>query len=178
MSETFFISDLHFGHKKIIEFGKSTGTVHRSGDTYQENMHNIITKWNSVVTKRDKVFVHGDVAFSQEGYDALFELNGSKTLVRGNHDCKFTTEEWLKVFDSVEGIVRYKDYWLTHAPIHPLELRGKKNIHGHVHQYSIRNTYTNELDPNYLNVSCEALGETPISLTQIRNGEYDTIRRC
>lgn len=178
MSEVFFISDLHFSHKRIVEFGKSTGVVYRSGDNHIENMHNIIANWNKTVGKNDKVYVLGDVAFDQVGYDALFELVGSKVLVRGNHDNGFSTEDWLKVFDSVEGIVKYKDFWLTHAPIHPLELRGKRNIHGHVHQHSIRNTYTNELDPNYLNVSCEALGETPISLTQIKDGTYDLIRRC
>ena len=155
-----------------------TGTVYRSGDNYLENMHNIIKKCNSIVTKRDKLFLLGDTAFTQEGFDALREINGSKTLIRGNHDDKFSTEQWLEIFDSVEGIVKYKGFWLTHAPIHPLELRGKRNIHGHVHQHSIRNTYTNELDPNYINVTCEALDETPISLTQIKDGTYDKIRRC
>lgn len=178
MCEVFFMSDFHFGHRKIVEFGKSTGTVYRSGDTCEENMHNIITKCNSVVTKRDKLFILGDVAFTQAGFDALGEIAGSKILVRGNHDNKFTTEQWLTHFDSVEGIVKYKDFWLTHAPLHPLELRGKKNIHGHVHQFSIRNTYTNELDPNYISVTCEALNETPISLTEILDGTYDKIRRC
>lgn len=178
MSEVFFISDLHFGHKKIIEFGKVTGTAYRSGDNWQENMHNIVVNWNRVVGKRDKVFVLGDVAFNQEGFDALNELNGTKTLIRGNHDNYFKTDDWLKVFDSVEGLYRYKEFWLSHAPIHPLELRGKKNIHGHVHQHSIRNTYTNEYDPNYICVCCEPLGETPISLKQIRDGTYDRIRKC
>lgn len=155
-----------------------TGTVYRSGDNYLENMHNIIKKCNSIVTKRDKLFLLGDTAFTQEGFDALREINGSKTLIRGNHDGKFSTKQWLEIFNSVEGIVKYKGFWLTHAPIHPLELRGKRNIHGHVHQHSIRNTYTNELDPNYINVTCEALDETPISLTQIKDGTYDKIRRC
>jgi calcineurin-like phosphoesterase family protein len=178
MAQTFFIGDLHFGHKRIIEFGRSTGTTYRTGDNYLENMHHIAINWNKVVTKRCKVFVLGDTAFTEEGFECLKELNGKKVLVRGNHDNYFSTEKWLEVFESVEGIVRYKNYWLSHAPIHPLELRGKFNIHGHTHQHSIRNQYTNEYDERYINVSCEAIGETPISLHQLRNGEYNKIRRC
>lgn len=178
MSRVFLISDLHFGHKRICEFGGQTGVNYRTGDTWQENMHTIIENWNSVVTKRDIVFVLGDVAFNQEGYDAVGELNGRKKLIRGNHDNYFSTEEWLKHFETVEGIVGYKGYWLTHAPIHPNELRGKKNIHGHLHQHSIRNSYTGEYDPNYINVCCEAIGETPIPFEWIRDGKYDEIRKC
>lgn len=177
MSESFFISDLHFQHKKIVEFGKSTGTVYRTGVNWEENMQHIVQNWNNVVSKRDKVFVLGDVAFGPIGFKALQELNGTKTLIRGNHDNYYETEQWLQVFDSVEGLYRYKEFWLSHAPIHPLELRGKRNIHGHVHQYSICDS-DGKYDPNYINVSCEAINETPISLTQIRDGTYDKIRKC
>lgn len=131
MCTVFHISDLHFGHKKIIQFGNQTGVSYRTGDDHIENMHHIITEWNKIVTKRDIVWVQGDVAFNQEGYDALFELNGRLKLVRGNHDNYFTTQDWLKRFETVESIVQYKGHWLTHAPIHPDELRGRKNIHGH-----------------------------------------------
>lgn len=178
VSEVFFISDLHFGHRRIVEFGKSTGTIYRTGEDHIENMHHIIKNWNSVVNKRDTVYVLGDIAFSLDGFDALGELNGNKTMIRGNHDTNFTTEQWLKHFKSVDSLIKYKGYWLSHPPIHPLELRGKKNIHGHVHQHSIRNTYTNEYDPNYINVSCEAIGETPIPFELIKNGDYYGLRKC
>ena len=178
MSNVLFISDIHFGHKNIVKFGKSTGTVFRTGDCCIENMQHIIKNWNKKVTKRDQVFVLGDVAFSKEGFDALHELNGTKVLIRGNHDNLFSTDEYLKVFKSVEGIVRYKEFWLTHAPVHPMELRGKKNIHGHVHHCSIKAAFSDEYDTNYINVCCEALGETPISLEEIRNGTYNRIRKC
>lgn len=179
MSRNFFISDLHFEHKRILHFGNQPGRIQfRSGDCYLENMHNIITSWNKNVGKRDIVWVLGDTAFGQVGFEALFELNGIKKLVRGNHDDNFTTQQWLEVFTTVESLVKYKGYWLSHAPIHPNELRGRKNIHGHVHSNSIRNSYTGEYDERYINVCCEAIGETPIPFDDIKNGNYYKTRRC
>jgi calcineurin-like phosphoesterase family protein len=178
VSKVYFISDLHFGHKRITEFTCELGKKYRSGDTYLENMQNIITNWNKVVKKKDLVWVLGDTAFTQEGFDALGELAGRKKLVRGNHDDFFTTEEWLKHFETVESLVKYKQLWLSHCPIHPHELRGKRNAHGHVHHNSIKNSYTNEYDDRYINVCCEAIGETPISYADIMNGTYDKIRKC
>jgi calcineurin-like phosphoesterase family protein len=178
VSETFFISDLHFGHKRIVDFGRKTGTVYRTGDTCEENMHNIIINWNKVVSKRDVVWVLGDVAFDQDGYEALFELKGRLKMVRGNHDNSFTTEQWLKRFETVEGLVRYKGFWLSHAPLHPAELRDKRNIHGHVHHNSIRNPMTQEYDTSYINVCCEAVGEIPFPFELIKSGEYHNVRKC
>ena len=57
--------------------------------------------------------------------------------------------------------VKYKEFWLSHAPIHPEELRDRINIHGHVH-------YKNIDDARYFNVSCENIGFKPISLENIR----------
>lgn len=102
------------------------------------------------------------------------KLAGTKYLVRGNHDTKFTTEEWLKHFKRVESLVSYKGYWLSHAPIHPYELRGKGNIHGHVHQNSILDYDSGapEWDRRYINVCVEAVRETPISFDNIKGGWY------
>ena len=118
----------------------------------------------------------GDVAFTQEGFDALFELNGRIKMVRGNHDNYFKTEDWLKRVESVEGITQYKGHWLTHAPIHPDELRGRPNLHGHVHHNSIRNKYTGGLDLRYKNMCCEAVNETPYPFDLIKSGKYDMER--
>jgi calcineurin-like phosphoesterase family protein len=172
------ISDLHFGHKRIVEFGTEGGSKFRTGDNHVENMHHIIQNWNNTVTKRDLVYVLGDIAFNQEGFDALKELKGRKIMIRGNHDNYFTTQKWLEVFESVESLINYKGHWMSHAPIHPTELRGKKNIHGHVHQQSIRNSYTGEYDLRYINVCCEAVGETPFPFELIKNGDYHALRKC
>ena len=64
-------------------------------------------------------------------------------------------------FDEVYGFHKYKEFWLSHCPIHPQELRGKYNIHGHVHHNNIP-------DKNYFNVCIEALNGLPIKLDEIR----------
>ena len=172
MSIVRFCSDLHFGHKKITSFTDGL----RTGECHVENATNIIRNWNSVVRKRDTTWVLGDVAFTREGLEWLGELAGQKRLILGNHD-EYPLEEYFKYFDTIHSLVRYKEYWLSHAPIHPAELRGNLNIHGHVHQKSIRDGYS-QRDQRYINVSMEAINETPVTLDAIRSGKYWEDTKC
>lgn len=166
MSNVFFIGDTHFGHKGIQRF---------RGMSEEENRNLIKTNWNNKVTKRDTVYVMGDAVFKKEFLADIAELNGTKHLVRGNHDY-LSTEEYLTVFKNVYGIIKYKNFWLSHCPIHPEELRGKGNIHGHVHyntiqQHLFRSDF--EYDTRYFNTSCEMLNYTPISFDEITNLGYE-----
>ena len=168
MSNVYFISDLHFGHKNIMNFAGQ----YRHGEDFIENIHSIVEMWNLVVNKKDKVYVLGDVCFDEFWLGTMHELNGRKVLIRGNHDDRIATETFLKYFDSVEGIVKYKNHWLTHAPIHPCELRGKNNIHGHVHQNSVmKSGIDTRADERYINVCVENVGGAPISFERIKAGE-------
>ena len=162
MNEIYFIGDLHFDHKNILQFSPQRG-----GTNIKEHNEWIIEQWNSVVTKRDVVWVLGDVAFSQDGLKLVSKLRGSKQLVRGNHDTQ-STAAYLEYFNNVFGIVKKNGFWLSHAPIHPQELRGRPNIHGHVHHNSIKQMFNDELDSRYINVSVEALNGVPLALSKIR----------
>lgn len=153
--QIFFISDLHIGHKNILNFSPC-----RYGENINEHDRWIIAQWNSVVRPKDIVYCLGDVVFDINKIEMLNELNGQKMLVRGNHD-KFPIEVYLKYFNNIYGMLGYKGFWLSHCPIHPDELRGKRNIHGHVHNSSIP-------DDRYINVCVEALNGVPISLDQLR----------
>ena len=149
MSNVFFISDLHFGHKRIIEFSGEHG---RKGSNYEEHDEWIIDSWNSIITKRDLVWVLGDVAMGKTdngiyNLSKISRLNGTKRLILGNHDL-LSVDQYHRYFEIVSGFSKYKKYWLSHSPIHPIELRGKKNIHGHVHHRDIG-------DENYINVCVE-----------------------
>jgi len=166
MSKVYFISDLHFGHSNIIKFAGD----YRYGNDCIENMHITIAMWNARVTKRDTVYVLGDVAMNDQGFEALRELNGNKLLVRGNHDM-YKAKRYLQVFSDVYGVRMYKGYWISHAPIHPTELRGRKNIHGHVHQNTLMNHY-NEIDERYINVCVETTDGAPILFTDIKEGRH------
>jgi calcineurin-like phosphoesterase family protein len=162
MSNVWFCSDLHLGHKNI---GKFRAPLVNSTE---ENTERIFNDWKSHVTKRDVVYVLGDFCFDRMLWQEriLDELKADKIyLVRGNHDDKFSTDELLDFFDDVFGITRYKKFWLTHAPIHPNELRGRVNLHGHVH-------YAILPDKRYFNCCPENLwptyGRCLVSLDELR----------
>lgn len=145
MSKKYVISDLHLGHKNIIKF---SGAL-RGGANVEEHDLWIMDQWNSVVTKHDLVYVLGDVAMNRESLEKVKRLKGNKLLVRGNHDV-YNTKIYLEYFQEVWGFLHHKGvFWMSHAPIHPQELRGKFNLHGHVHQNSIP-------DDRYINCCVDA----------------------
>lgn len=157
MANVWFTSDLHFGHKNIQKFRLEVTSE-------EDNRRRIIADWDKLVTKRDDVYVLGDAAFTMDTVDCFSSLAGRKFLVRGNHD-KLDTQVYLKYFKSVEGLYKYKEFWLSHAPIHPNELRGRINLHGHVHYHDVE-------DSRYFNMSVESLWKrgypSIISLDQVR----------
>ena len=59
----------------------------------------IIQRWNSVVKNDDTVYHLGDVGFgSVETVKSLVGmLNGTKILIRGNHDFKIGTNTWKEI---------------------------------------------------------------------------------
>ena len=89
----------------------------------------------------------------------LGRLNGNKNLILGNHDIQL--RDWV-YFNKVVGFEKYKGTWLSHAPIHPAELRGKLNIHGHVH-YATITTPSGVVDARYFNCSIENTNGRPIA---------------
>lgn len=157
MANVWFTSDLHFGHKNINKFRLEV--AHET-----DNRLRIVSDWSNLVTKRDDVYVLGDAAFNMDTVGEFFDLPGRKFLVRGNHD-ELDTQVYLKYFSAVYGLKKYKEFWLSHAPIHPNELRGKINLHGHVHYQSVP-------DKRYFNMCVENLWKlgypSLISLDQIR----------
>lgn len=157
MSTIFFISDLHFGHKNIWKFeGPSRGNA----QSMEEAEEWLIEQWNSVVSKRDQVYVLGDAAFNKVALAQIKRLRGNKILLMGNHDVSINS--CLQVFGSTIPFCKKFGYWLSHPPIHPTELRGRKNIHGHVHSNSLP-------DDMYINVCVEVLGGKPVSLDEINS---------
>ena len=171
MPEIFFISDLHLGHARIIEW--SSARSHYT--TVEEHDEDLVKRWNSVVTKRDVVWVLGDVVFPRTSMKYLAELNGMKSLVLGNHD-KGKLKDLKQYFSRVEGAVGFKDNTvLTHIPVHTSQVgrleRWSANIHGHMHEDSLD-------DPRYYNVSADVINLRPKPYTEIleelkEKGVYD-----
>lgn len=177
MGETFFIGDTHFGHKNIIVF---EGTKNlRPFSTIEEHDEEIIRRWNSVVRQHDIVWHLGDVAFGRHSLELVKRLNGAKRLIAGNHD-GYQTQKYLDAgFLSVRGAWAVDGFLLTHVPVHPgqLEREGfnKGNIHGHLHMNHVMKeivdcsyqTIQHVRDPRYINVSCEQINLTPVSLAEL-----------
>lgn len=77
-----FISDTHFGHANVIEYSKRPFVNVAQMDDI------MIGKWNNCVRPEDEVFMLGDFGLSSVHHltDILQSLNGSKILIKGNHD--------------------------------------------------------------------------------------------
>lgn len=160
MSEVFFISDMHFGHKGIIKFSETK--PFRDFATIEEHDAELVKRWNSVISKNDTVYVLGDFCLGKRNLAIAGELNGKKKLVAGNHDMH-STVDYLKYFTKVYGACEYKGTILTHIPVHPGQFsRYFMNIHGHLHNRKID-------DYRYFNVSCEQVNLTPIPYDEILN---------
>lgn len=157
MSNIWFISDLHYGHENMAK---------KRGFSCSEDQDEfMIEQINSTVKKRDTLWILGDVTMEKPYYEFLDQLRGIKKVCLGNHDKLSHVPELLGYVNHVFGIHKYKKHWLSHCPIHPSELRGLPNIHGHVHENTV--STGDESDKLYVNVSCEVLNFKPISLVEI-----------
>jgi len=144
-----FISDPHLGHKNIPKYRPWVSSV-------EDNTNKIVNLWHTTVRKNDMVYVLGDAAFDDQSLEMLGNLKGRKILIKGNHDDFVSTKLQSQVFEEIHGIIKYKAMWLSHAPIHPAELRGKCNAHGHVHAKSVR-TWYGSLDKRYHNTCVDVI---------------------
>jgi calcineurin-like phosphoesterase family protein len=171
MANVWFGSDWHLDHKSIAKFRKQVVSS-------EHNTKRILTDVANLVTKRDTLYLLGDIAFSDAALQLVADIPCRKFLVRGNHD-ELTLSQYAQVFDDVFGIVRYKDSWLTHCPVHEDELRGKFNIHGHVHYATVTKQIDGHAvrDPRYFNCCPENLweltGKSIISLDELRAVLYN-----
>ena len=163
----YVIADLHFGHMWAAR--------NRGFRTIEEHNQAIIDNWNSTVTKRDKIYVLGDVAwYKKDADECLPLLQGIKSLIAGNHDDPKVVN---RHFDEVGGaiVLNKLNVLLTHIPIHPTELYWDFNIHGHLHSNVIKRSDNLEPDLNYICVSCEHTAMRPIDLDELV--EYSRMRR-
>ena len=73
----YYISDLHFFHRRIKEMDQ------RDFETLFEMHEYILERWNQKVRKNDEVFILGDLSFGDglETYDILSKLIGKLTLI-------------------------------------------------------------------------------------------------
>lgn len=165
MSKVYFTSDLHFNHKNLCN-----GLRHMSPE---ESNNLIISNWNKIITKKDTVYILGDVTMEDHNsIDLLLQLKGQKVIIGGNHDVKKCCIEYPKLGIPVMGVLQYKGFLCTHVPIHPTQLVGfKGNIHGHIHLSGIIDGLGKYNPPHlgypYYNVNTEFNNYTPVLFDDI-----------
>ncbi len=159
MSTPRYIADLHLGHRNIYKYRP----------VFESTLHNdlfFIEVLRSVCTKRDIMYFLGDIIFDKKHLHAIRELPGKKILIPGNHCTEFVSmSELVTVFDEVHASLKKNGFWCTHIPIHSAELRGKPNLHGHVHANSVPSS-------EHLNISVDSMFMKyyPRTLDEVRKG--------
>lgn len=164
MPNVFLVSDTHFGHDNICRFLRTDGTKLRPWDSATEMDKVLINNWNSVVGPQDKVYHLGDVFINRKFRFILDHLNGTKVLIKGNHDI-FDLENYTPYFKDIRAYHKLDKCILSHIPIHPQQLgRFKGNIHGHLHEHIVTDSQGNP-DTRYMTVCVEHINYTPVELS-------------
>lgn len=181
----FFTSDLHFGHDNIIQY------CNRPFSNSLEMTEHIIANWNSVVSAEDLVYVVGDVFLHRSHSDCLEimnRLNGTKILIRGNHDrnsiIHYQNIGFSAVLEFAILKIAKKHVHISHYPFRPSLFtrlfgkfwnrkskdaksryqidNGQWLIHGHTHSKVRQNGRA-------INVGLEANKYKPISMSEIES---------
>lgn len=152
MSNIFYHSDWHFNHEFVAET--------RGFASAAEHDDWLITNINSVVGKRDHIWMLGDLNMGSlsRALPLVNNVNGTKHLVLGNHDAAHPMHSrshthlrrYLEVFDTVSlheqhdfGGVKVKlshfPYFGDHKEVDRysdwrLRDTGQYLLHGHVHK--------------------------------------------
>jgi calcineurin-like phosphoesterase family protein len=157
----FITSGLHLQHKNC--------SIWRGFDSVEEHDETIIENWNKVVlSKRDVVWVLGDVCFASADISILDRLIGIKHLVVGNHE-HHDMSKYVPYFHKIVSSICYKTrYLFTHIPVHSSQLDQRfkmVNVHGHVHK-DHPELYLDK-DARYFNVKTEFHNYTPIRMEDL-----------
>lgn len=110
----FFTSDCHFQHKNILRY------CDRPWSDLESMNKALIDNWNRTVGKEDTVYVVGDFAFAgiAKIQEILASLNGTKILIRGNHDCRGNAKYLSVGFAEVHKCLIVEGYFCSHYPVY------------------------------------------------------------
>jgi len=173
MSRIMLCGDAHLGHKNIHKYRTDFATAEEHHETIWENIQ-------LSVNKRDTLIMMGDTAFTHEWLRKIELLNvKKKILIVGNHCTEngINMRHIVNAYDEVHGALSYRNYWLTHIPMHPQEIRGRKaNIHGHLHGNHVwmeerdeisPGEYFSPIDQRYLSTCLEHTDWKPVSWQEL-----------
>lgn len=159
MSKTFFIADTHFGDDNIRRYENRPFCSVEQMDEF------LVANWNSVVSEDDTVYVLGDFGASGYEKEILSKLNGTKFLVKGNHDVKSNAEYREAGFAEVYDLpVIFNNFWiLSHDALYINTNMPYANLFGHVHATPV----VKDFSAQHFCVCVERIGYTPVSFEKI-----------
>lgn len=146
----FFTSDLHFGHRNVINF------CNRPFTDIKDMSEKLIENWNAVVTNNDIVFVLGDTFWFNDSRTikkVLEQLNGKEIYILPGNHCDFDAYHrvddprihlcqdivclWLTSADFERRHWHRKtmEIWMQHYPMStwPHRENGAFHFFGHIH---------------------------------------------
>jgi len=136
MENEFITADTHYGHGNVIRY---SGRPFANAEEMDEAL---IRAWNDKVPENGTVYHLGDVSFYRDRkktIEILRRLNGTKRLIKGNHDKKLHGDvaacfEWVKDYYEARGPNKVKVI-MCHYPF--LTWNGSHretwSLHGHCH---------------------------------------------
>ncbi len=162
----YFTSDLHLGHKGIIEM------QNRPFASTQEMNRILLANFNSVVHKDDTVYILGDICHHMKvdsANEVIAQMNGKKILISGNHDKQYDKSLYKEVCDFKTVSLNGRYFALMHYPMlsWPKKNSGSIQLHGHIHarkDYNIQNKVDGILR---YDVGVDANNYFPVSVNQI-----------
>lgn len=183
----FLTSDTHFGHAGVLAM------CDRPFNDVAAMDEGLVAIWNSVVGRRDIVWHLGDFSLGPKGTAARIfrRLNGSKHLVRGNHDGSDVLGcPWASVHDMacqrIEGVKLVMSHypmlsWPGSAYNGGHHVQGQPATvhsimcHGHVHG-TRNNTRLPHQDPFRVDVGVDMQSMAPVAAEAIVAGVKAAMR--
>lgn len=109
MAQTYFTSDNHWFHRRIIEYSN------RPFNSVEHMTEEMIARWNGQVNRDDTVYHLGDFAFGkiEQIESVLSRLNGIKHFINGNHDKEVKKNRQRLLAGGVASIKDYDEIYVN-----------------------------------------------------------------
>lgn len=184
--DTWFMSDPHFGHANIL---KETFEARPFKDVEEMN-ETLIANINASVKPQDTLIIVGDTFFlgTQRSKAIMDRINGTKILVKGNHDgtdTQMRNKGFDVVVDRMDLMIQGKRVHLSHYPYRESKWhtfkkkylwkapqtkylwlrmvnRGNWLIHGHIHG-------KRKIKDNMIHIGVDAWDFKPVHISVIEH---------